>query len=588
MPGQNVVLTAQWSNIVWLSCCPNGGYIPDGTSMRGISCSSGDEVLAPEPLYIRDGYSVDRPEWNTKAEKTGISYYTNDIIAMTSNLSIYVQWKAAEYIITYYLDGGTNDPRNPSSYKIEDHVIFYNASKTNYEFNGWVTDTGEAIDSILPNTRIGNINLIADWYSPPPPATDIIDEFQSDDPARKHGFAKNYIVAKKGIVTPEARKFRPGIYALTAVGGGATASENTEFAWGAWRGYNAGGGSGAFLSGYIEIDPSDSNYTYGEVSIRVTQRYQTNSNSFWPKDNSDTIVSASNSIYIVAGGGKRGSGNEGSWATGGVGGVISSIIGLSANGILTANGNQGDATYGTCPPTFDPGAPGGFYANRACKYGGGGGCDDIHGDSTSYNPGYGFVHIKRVGDRMCRVTFNDGYTGQIIQSNLSAKWSVLTTPLPPTHTGYTFNRWTGVPTSNRVESDLTCIAEYTINKHNLTLVADPSNGGTVVASRSGPYDYGSSVQVTATPNANYQFVSWSDGGAQSHNVTIEDHDMSLTATFRLNTKNLTIKLDSTTEITKVYYKVNGASTWSSTTTDMSIDVVIGSTWTAYNNGNYQC
>ena len=67
----------------------------------------------------------------------------------------------------------------------------------------------------------------------------------------------------------------------------------------------------------------------------------------------------------------------------------------------------------------------------------------------------------------------------------------------------------------------------------ITVVANPTEGGTVAINGNGTtatVEAGTTVNVTATPATGYHFVSWSDGGAQTHTVTV-NNNMSLTATF---------------------------------------------------------
>lgn len=65
-----------------------------------------------------------------------------------------------------------------------------------------------------------------------------------------------------------------------------------------------------------------------------------------------------------------------------------------------------------------------------------------------------------------------------------------------------------------------------------TVSVSCNEGGTV--SGGGEYENGESVTVIATPNSGYHFVSWSDGGDQTHSVTISGDNISISATFELD------------------------------------------------------
>jgi uncharacterized repeat protein (TIGR02543 family) len=71
--------------------------------------------------------------------------------------------------------------------------------------------------------------------------------------------------------------------------------------------------------------------------------------------------------------------------------------------------------------------------------------------------------------------------------------------------------------------------------YTLTLVADPTEGGTVTGG--GIYNFGDVVTVTATPNTGWEFVNWTDeSGAEvsdqaSFDYTMPSSDVTLTANF---------------------------------------------------------
>ena len=80
--------------------------------------------------------------------------------------------------------------------------------------------------------------------------------------------------------------------------------------------------------------------------------------------------------------------------------------------------------------------------------------------------------------------------------------------------GYTFTGWSdGVTTNPRtitVTGPATYVANFELQSFNITVSADPTEGGTV--SGGGTYNYGSSVTLTATPAAGYAFINWTKNG----------------------------------------------------------------------------
>ena len=87
--------------------------------------------------------------------------------------------------------------------------------------------------------------------------------------------------------------------------------------------------------------------------------------------------------------------------------------------------------------------------------------------------------------------------------------------------------------------------QITINKPILTTSVSPSNSGSITCSPmsdGGAYDYGTSVQLTATPSTGYTFQNWTiDGSTVTGNpATITmDADHNVVSNFTLNSHNVT-------------------------------------------------
>ncbi|MFW5707597.1 MAG: InlB B-repeat-containing protein, partial [Bacteroidota bacterium] len=87
-------------------------------------------------------------------------------------------------------------------------------------------------------------------------------------------------------------------------------------------------------------------------------------------------------------------------------------------------------------------------------------------------------------------------------------------------------------------NDLTLTANFeAIPYYNLSLIADPQEGGTVDGE--GAFQAGEEVTVTATPNENHVFVRWTNEGDISvstnevYSFTMPAYDLTLTANFEL-------------------------------------------------------
>ncbi len=111
-------------------------------------------------------------------------------------------------------------------------------------------------------------------------------------------------------------------------------------------------------------------------------------------------------------------------------------------------------------------------------------------------------------------------------------------------TGYTFVNWTEGGTiispsaayTFVVNANRTLVANFLINSYTLNVTANPVIGGTVTKNPDQlKYDHGTNVQLTATPNAGYVFVSWSvdaSGSANPLGVTMTANK-NITANFAL-------------------------------------------------------
>ena len=99
--------------------------------------------------------------------------------------------------------------------------------------------------------------------------------------------------------------------------------------------------------------------------------------------------------------------------------------------------------------------------------------------------------------------------------------------------GHHFVQWSdGVTDATRtvsVTSDLTLTAEFAINVYTVTLSA---GNGTVMGA--GEYNHGTEATLSATPNAGYHFVKWSDGVTEATRTIVVTSDVALSAEFAIN------------------------------------------------------
>lgn len=131
---------------------PNGG-LGEQQTLTVIGFAEG---TLPACTATKDGHVC--KAWNTKADGTGTSFPVGSKIDWTAfnagdEMNLYAEWTPVPYPITYELDGGTNDPDNPSSYVYGVGVeSFGPAAKDGLLFDDWYADADftEKLSSIGP------------------------------------------------------------------------------------------------------------------------------------------------------------------------------------------------------------------------------------------------------------------------------------------------------------------------------------------------------------------------------------------------------------------------------------------------------
>ncbi len=172
------------------------------------------------------------------------------------------------------------------------------------------------------------------------------------------------------------------------------------------------------------------------------------------------------------------------------------------------------------------------------------------GSGTDYLPGATFTIRKNMilyakwTINTYTVTF-DSQGGSAVAPLTNVSYgSTISAPADPTRTGYTFAGWykdaactnAWVFATDTVTDNITLYAKWTINTY--TLSTSQVGEGTVSKNPSQEtYDYGTSVELTATPSLGWHFVSWSGDDVPSGHETdnpltiIMDANKTVTATF---------------------------------------------------------
>lgn len=125
--------------------------------------------------YAHHGGTVSFPDDLTKIGYTfnGWNDYSNKIYTATSafasDKSLFANWTVNAYVITYNLNGGTNNATNSTTYTYGVGSPLANPTKSGYNFSGWFSDSEFTNNVTEVNiTDVGNKTLWAKWTKQEP------------------------------------------------------------------------------------------------------------------------------------------------------------------------------------------------------------------------------------------------------------------------------------------------------------------------------------------------------------------------------------------------------------------------------------
>ena len=129
--------------------------------------------------------------------------------------------------------------------------------------------------------------------------------------------------------------------------------------------------------------------------------------------------------------------------------------------------------------------------------------------------------------------------GEVFETVSLKPGQEVTPPEAPEKEGYTFNGWTGLP-STMPEKDITTTASYTINTYKITYIVD----GEEFASQT--VEYGSKLSAVEEPEKEgYTFSGWSEIPS-----TMPANDVTVTGSFAVNSYSLTYIVDGEEYVTQ--------------------------------------
>lgn len=120
-------------NGVWtVSYNANGGSGAPGSQEK----TYGTNLTLSSTKPTRTGYVF--KNWNTKSDGTGTSYSSGGPYSSDSNVTLYAQWTAKTYTVSYNANGGTGTMADSTAtYNTNFQTRPNTFEKTGYSFNGW-------------------------------------------------------------------------------------------------------------------------------------------------------------------------------------------------------------------------------------------------------------------------------------------------------------------------------------------------------------------------------------------------------------------------------------------------------------------
>lgn len=160
----NMILYAQWEvNASFITFDANGGR----GEMKAQAVSYGETAKIEECGFFKSGYNF--AGWNTAADGSGTAYAAGADISLSEDITLYAQWTAKEYTITFDANGGEGTMQALSMVFDSEKALTANTfTREGYSFAGWaLTSEGIAVykdgESVSAIGEGNDVTLYAVW-----------------------------------------------------------------------------------------------------------------------------------------------------------------------------------------------------------------------------------------------------------------------------------------------------------------------------------------------------------------------------------------------------------------------------------------
>ena len=488
--------------------------------------------------------------WSTSSTATTATYTTGSTLpAITSAITLYAVWEVNSYT-TSITNGGTG-ASGAGTHNYGSTVTIKAGTKTGYTFAGWTVNSGEVnlADASSSNTTFvqpaGNVSLTANWtvnhYTVTYHANGGSGSMDSSSIAYTGGNLKANAFTRTGYTfkgwatsASGSKVYENGAnitnltsdvtlyavwevneYTTSITNGGTGASGAGTHNYGSTVTIKAGTKTGYTFTGWT--------INSGEVSLANAS--SSNTTFVQPAGNVSLTANWTINHYTVTYN-----------ANGGNGAMDSSSIAYTG-GNLKANAFtrtgytfKGWATSASGSKVYEDGAAITNLTSNITLYA----IWEVNYYTVTYhaNGGNGTMDVSSIA-----------YTGGELKSNVFTKY------------GHTFKGWStsasgGVQYSNNatitgITSNTTLYAVWEANKHNVAV----NNGAAGSTGDMSHIAYGSTVTIDAGTKTGYTFAGWTvnrgnvilkDASSSKTTFTMEDYDVTVTASWKINQYQVTV------------------------------------------------
>lgn len=556
MPARNVTLIAKWEAKTFtpgVKFNANGGSWDDETE-KYVPATFNAEISAPDSDPARSGYDFlgwSKSSAATSAEALGT---LNQEITETSGVEFFAVWKAETYVdgITFNADGGVFADGEPTAKVTATYGEAIAApvapTREGYTFGGWAKEANAQTGSLNLGTLDVDLDDTTLTYHAVWKAISLTVKFDANTGAYANGLTTADVSATydQPIESPAEEPVKTGhtfkgwaksptaTDALDSLGNLTQVTAPTFYA--VWEKetyigkitFNANGGTFADGDAPKSIDitfndpivapaePTRAGYTFKGWSTSSSALSGTKELGTLTTDLSDTSITYY-AVWEVADGVKytvnvyimNTEGVYGEPETHTSAGVTGASISSSDFYTLT-NGLVLDSAYAT---------------------------EQREGTIAANGSTVLEVHIKRNSYKFTVVI--DG----VATDTTYFYDAIVTAPVAPSKTGYTFSGWTGDAIPDKMPANnVRVVANYTINKHTITYKVDGVQSGDVETK-----DYNTPITIRDIPfKTGYTFSGWTveiGGKAASFPATMPDDDIVVSGSFTVDTHKASFYAD---------------------------------------------